>query len=275
MNTQPAQSPRRVARRLWRAYTAEVAKAVRRRYTYAGPVLLVAAVIGASLVKSEWSSGGNGYLFLSTATPLALDLLGLLLLLAYCAGLVSHELGTGSARLVLVRPLLRHEFIAAKILLGMTYAVLLTASTCVAAWAAARVRGLDMNGVIYGGEVIYTAQEMVWAYVVAAVLGLVPQFAAVTYAVMVSSLTRNAGTAVGSAIGFWLAADLVKHPLQLSSFLFSSYLESPWAVFMDLSNGFSSSWTPMAYWCTATSAVAAFAFVMVTVLVFNRRNLQA
>jgi hypothetical protein len=50
-------------------------------------------------------------------------LLGLIVLLMFSGSMMSSEFSRGTARLIAVRPVLRSEFVLAKILLGMTYAV--------------------------------------------------------------------------------------------------------------------------------------------------------
>ena len=75
--------------RIWRAFSCELMKATRLKSTYAGPVLVTIAVFGALLVQPVARDGISDYAFIAYATPMALNLLGLLLIVIYCAGLVS------------------------------------------------------------------------------------------------------------------------------------------------------------------------------------------
>jgi hypothetical protein len=260
--------------RIWRAYRVESAKAARRRFTYAGPVLVVLAVLCMPLARPLARNGASDYGFIAYVSPVALNLVGFLMLLMYCAGLVASELGSGALCLMLVRPLRRREFLFAKILLGMSYAVVLTAGVGAAAWLTAAALG-DLNGVAFGGEVIYTGIEMVRAYVLGAALALLPQFAAVAFAVMMSTLTRSSGAAIGSTVGVWLLLDLVKHPLRVAPFLFFSYLESPWSVFAAHCEGLNAAWFPHTAYAAATSLVSFVVFAGVSVAVLSRRNVHA
>ena len=261
-------------RRIWIGYRVELAKAVRQRFTYVGPVLVVAAVLLAILVHPVSRDQRSDYDFIAFATPMALNLLGLLLLLTFCAGQVSFELGSGSIRTLLVRPLLRHEFIAAKLLLGGTYALCLTLLTAGTSWGIAYALG-DVGGVEYGGEVLYTDAEMVTSYLIGVALALAPQAAVVAYATMMSTLTRSTGAAVGSAIGLWLLMDMGKHALGVAPFLFSSYVETPWQVFAGHCDGLESAWFPSAGYCLLTSGAACVVFVSTACFVLSRRNLTA
>ncbi len=261
-------------RRIWTAYTVELIKARRLWFTYIGPVLVVLAVLGAPLLRPIERDGVSDYGFIAYATPVALNLLGLVLLLTYCAGLISSELSGGSIRMVLVRPLRRCEFLAAKLLLGMTYAVVLTVLVGMTSWLLAFTFG-ELAGVSYGGEVIYTAGQMRNAYLLGMLLSLVPQFAAVAYALMLSTFTRNTGAAIGAAIGLWIVLDTLKHPLRISPYLFSTYLEVPWKVFSNYGEMLDASWLPAVKYGLATSVASFVLFAFIAGCTLSRRNLHA
>ncbi len=260
-------------RRIRAAYGFETAKAIRRKGAFVGPVLVVIAVVGMLLNHPVHQDGHSDYEFIAKAGPMVLGLLGWLFLVAYCAALVSSEVAGGTVRLVLVRPLLRHEFILAKLLHGMTYALILTLLAAATSWLVAASAG-ELTGVEFGGKMLYTSRQMAVAYVIAGTLALAPLFAAAAYGVMISVLSRNTGTAVASALGVWILVDLVKYPLGIAPFVFSTYVEAPWQVFANRCDGFADPWLPMAAWCLGTSAVSAAVFFAVSVLVFARRNLQ-
>jgi hypothetical protein len=260
--------------RLWNAYTVELTKAAHRKFTYAGPALAMLTALCMPLVHPMARDGVSDYSSIAYVTPMALNLLGFMLLLMYCAALVSSEIGNGSICLSLLRPLRRHEFILAKILLGMTYAVVLTASVTATAWLVAWALG-DLEGVAYGGEIVYTGGEMFTAYLFGALLALLPQWAAVAYAVMISSFTRSTGAAIGSAVGVWLMADVVKHPLHVTPFVFSSYLEIPWKVFIDRCDGLDASWFPDTAYLIAACVPSILVFALIAMIGLSRRDLRA
>lgn len=260
--------------RIWNAYRVEIMKAMHRKFTHLGPLLLLAATISMAAVFPIERDGAGDYAFIAYAAPLTLNLLGLVFLLIYCASLVSSELGQGTICSMLLRPLRRHEFIITKILLGMSYATLLTVEVSVAGWFLVVLLG-DLTGISFGGEAIHTHFEMVNAFAVGAVLSLLPQFGAVAFAVMISTMTRSTGTAAGAAVGIWLLIDLVKNPLQIAPFVFSSYVESPWRVFSDRCNGLPSQWSPDSWYLIITSLISILLFAAVAIFVMSRRNLQS
>ncbi|MBI5094065.1 MAG: ABC transporter permease subunit [Candidatus Hydrogenedentes bacterium] len=258
--------------RIWSAYAVEIAKAIRQRHVYLGPALVLFVVVCAPLQYSLGGEHSNGFGFVAYATSIV-NVLGLILILSYSASLVSSELSSGAIRNVMVRPLYRHEFLAAKLLLGMSYALLITLTTGAASWAIAKGFG-DVTAVSYGGEVIYTAYDMVRSYCLAVALALVPLSAGVAYAITVSCLTRSTAAAVTGSIGIWLVVDIVKHRLHISAFLFSSYLESPWQVFKDRCDGLDSAWFPMATHAMLASVGALLVFCAAAVAIFRRKDLH-
>lgn len=260
--------------RVVNAYLVECIKAMRSKSAYVGPVLVVVMAAFAPLMQPIREDGASAYGFIAFATPMALNLLGLLLILTYCAGLVSSETSNGTIRMILVRPLHRHEFLIAKLLHGMTYAALLTVLVALATWTIAALRG-KLDGVEYGGEMLYTSTHMIAMYGLGALVVLLPQFAAVSYALMLSTLVRSTGAAVGAAIGIWIVLDAIKYPLHVAPFLFSTYLESPWYVFTMNSEGIDASWTPELYYCLATSLGSIVVFTAIAIYALRRRNIQA
>ncbi len=259
--------------RVWNAYLAELTKARHRLLTFLGPILVVVAIAATMLAHPIAQDTGGNYGFVAYSVPMALNLLGLLVLLMYCATLVSSEVGRGSICATLVRPVLRHEFLAAKLLLGITYAVVLTGAASAAAWAAVLALG-HLDGVSFGGEVLYTNSEMVTSYLLGMLLGLLPQFAAAAYALMVSSLTRSTGAAVSTTVGVWLVADAVKYPLHLDKLLFSSYLEMPWRIFAERCDGLDPRWFPDAAYAIGASVAAFIVFAGAATFALARRNLH-
>lgn len=260
--------------RVLTAYRIELVKAMRWKFTYVGPLLLILLVLAAPL-HPVIGEDPNVYRFIAFATPAALNLVGIFLLLGFCAGLISSETGTGTIRLLLTRPLLRHEFMLSKLLMGFTYATSLTVLVALAAWSVAMLLG-TLSGIEYGGEMLYTSGQMARAYVLGLLLALLPQWAFVCYAVMISTLVRNTGAAVITAIGIWLVVDIVKYPLRMSQYLFSSYVEVPWDVFSDRCQGLDAQWDPsVIYWVLGTSLSAGLLFAAVSLIAIRRRNLYA
>lgn len=260
--------------RIWTAYTVEIWKAIRLRQTYAGLALVLLLVIGSALFHGIASDGRSDYSYIAYVTPVAVGLVGVLLLLIYSAGLVSQELGSGSIRMVLVRPLRRHEYLCAKLMMGYTYAVLLLAVTVLGSWGLAFALG-DLTGVNFGGELLFSPDQMLLSYILGTVLALAPLIAAASYGILISTLTRNPVSAALLAVSLWVAVDILKYPLGIDRFIFSSYIERPWQVFINRCDGIEMSWFPMTWQCLGVSSAYTVVFSALAMLVLHRRNFGA
>lgn len=221
--------------RILNAYIVELIKAARLPFTYIAPVLVVLAVIAAPLAYPVSRDQMSDYGFAAYAVQMSLNILGFLMVLLYCANLIASETASGTIRSVLLRPIYRREFFIAKALMGLSFATLISVFAGTAAWCMVFLIG-DLAGVYYGGEMIYTDGQMRLAYVQALALGLLPLYAGVSYALLISVLAKNTTTAVGTAIGLWVFTDTIKYPLNVAPYLFSSYLESPWTSFIHRAN---------------------------------------
>lgn len=257
--------------RVWTAYGIELAKALRSKGAYAGPLLLLLGALGALLARPISRDSVSDYAFVSFTTVTLLHGLGLFVTLIYCSGLVASEY-TGTLRVVMVRPLHRYEFLLAKLLHGMTYALALTVITAVAAWGLAWTFG-DLRDVGSGGEQAFSASQMRSAYLLGALASLPPQWAAVAFALLVSVCVRNALSAAVLTVGLWLLMDFAKYPLHLDGMLFSSYLETPWGVFEAHCDGLDAPWLAAIREGLLASLAGIGICFGAAALTFQRRNL--
>ena len=259
--------------RIWIAYRIELIKALHLRFVYIGPILVLGVVLCLPQLHPVARDGYSDYGFIARATSMTVSLLGLLLVMTFCAGLVSSEVSGGVIRSVLVRPIRRVEFLVAKYMLGVTYALLISISAAATSWAVVAVAG-DVAGVTYGGEVLFTNQEMLRDYMLGFLVHLLPLTATVAYAVMISTFSRNSGVAVGTAVAVWAAVDATKYPLGIAPFLFTTYFEFPWRIFTEQARGLEASWQPEIFYCAAASLGAAFLFTGTAAAMFNRRDMH-
>lgn len=258
--------------RVWLLYRIEIIKALRRRQAYMGPLLLVVVVLCSTLVHPMARDGVADYGFIAYVTPLSLGFLGYIMLLLFCSSLIAPELERGAVRGTLLRPVTREDFLTAKLLTGFSYAALLTATVALASWGAARLRG-DLLGVHIGGELVYTSGQMMWSYAGGTALSLLPQWAGASLAILFSTACRNTTTAIGLSLGTWIVADLVKYPLNIAPFLFTTYLEAPWQVFSYRCDALSYAWFPMAWQCALSSSAVIALSIVLSLAIFKRRNL--
>ena len=258
-------------RRVFTAFLAEWYKYSRLLLPYIGLITVVSMIAMSLLIHPIRRDNANDFAFIGTAVPGAMNLAGLVMTLVYCATLIASEVESGTIRLVLTRPIQRHEFYLAKLLNGMTYATILSLAAIGAAWMVAIVLG-DLNGVAFGDELIHAPDEMYGAMALAFALNLMPQFAAVSYALFISTVTRQPAAAIGVAVVGWLIVDFVKSPFGIASGVFTTYLDQAWIVFQDRANGLDSPFFPAAAQNMIVSLSWFAVFSLAGIFVFGRRS---
>ena len=262
-----------MTRRIWNAFRVEWSKALRNRLSYAGP-LLILITVAAAAASPLFRGTPYSYAFVGYATSAALNHLGFVVLLAFSATLVASDRSHGTLRLLLVRPIQRHELLLAKFLMATAYAALLVIVTALAAWSVPMAMG-ELLGVSYGGELIYADNAMRTAYGLGMLLALLPLLAAAACGLCISVFARNNATAVLVALGGWLTLEVIKHPLGIAPLVMTTYLEVPWRVFASHADGVPATWMPMAATCAAVSIGTMVIALAVAIAVFRRKNLAS
>jgi hypothetical protein len=148
---------------------------------------------------------------------------------------------------------------------------LLTFVSVLTAWICAAVFG-ELTGVAFGDELIFTTAEVYAALALAALLNLAPHFATVSYGLFISTVTRRPAAAIGLAAGIWLLLDYVKHPIGISPFLFTTYLDQAWIVFQDRCNALDTPFFPEAVYGLLICLAWFLVFALASIFVFGRRS---
>ena len=106
--------------RILSAYSIELAKAIRLRSTFLGPITIIIIILLTPFAYPLQKDTDSDYDFLAYVLPLAINVFGHFMVLIYSATLISTELSGGSIRMILTRPLRRREYLIAKLLHGLT-----------------------------------------------------------------------------------------------------------------------------------------------------------
>ena len=260
--------------RILNAFRIELAKAIRLRTTFLGPITIIIIILLTPFAYPLQQDSDSDYDFLAYVLPLSINVFGHFMVLIYSATLISTELSSGSIRMILTRPLRRREYLIAKLLHGLAYTLALNGIALLTAIGLVQLLG-NLSGIYFGDELIYTDTEMIRTLFVTMLLTFLPQCASVSFALFMSTATKNPAAAVGGTVGFWIALETLKHPLDAQRYLFSTYAESPWTVFNDRCNGFESSFLPEAWWGIGISLAYIVVFGALTLYIMGRRNLVA
>jgi len=258
-------------RRIVAAYYVEVLKQSRHVLPWIGLAAVVGVVLSTFFVYPIARDGTTDFSFLAVSVPTAFNLVGFLMVLIFSTSLIASETESGAIRLVLVRPIGRGEYLAAKLLIACSYSLLLSVSSLATAWSLGAIFG-ELTGVVYGDELLYTSTDLYVSLLFTVLLDMPPQFACAAFGLFVSTWIRRTSTAVVLAVGVWLVVDYVKYPLGLEWAIFSTYLESHWLVFQDRCSGLVSSFYPGLLWSTGVSTLWFGASFGAAYGVFARRN---
>lgn len=260
--------------RILNAFRIELSKAIRLRTTLLGPIMIVIIILLTPFAYPLQKDSDSDYDFLAYVLPLAINVFGHFMVLIYSATLISTELSNGSIRMILTRPLRRREYLIAKLLHGLAYALLLNVIAIGTGFGLVQLLG-NLSGIYFGDELIYSNGEMLTTLAITVLLTLLPQCASVSFALFMSTATQNPAAAVGGSVGIWIALETLKHPLNAQRYLFSTYAESPWTVFNDHCHGFEAAFTPGAYWGIGVPLLYITLFSALTLFIMGRRNLVA
>jgi len=205
-------------------YRNELAKHFRQRFLYVALILIgLIAVIwtrNADLIAPV--SGINGH------TALVLGIIGVtsliaLLSLIFSAMLVAGETSGGTFRMILPRPITRAEFLSAKILMGVTFSVLLIVFYIFVSLVSS-IGIYSFGPIIEDQEVVMTTGVIAGQLALALLFTLLPLMAAVSYGIFMSVLSRSLATAIGASIGILLALDIIKHIFRVGDFMIKPYI---------------------------------------------------
>lgn len=236
------------------AFQVECLKQARLSVLLAGPLFMAVAVLAVSLRYPMDASTSIRHQYLADSLPLVINLLGFALMLLFASNQIAGERAQGTLRQLLLRPIGRLEWLAAKYLTTLAYGLWLISVTTLVAVARAALGG-PLSGIAFGGEVLFTESDMVVSLLLGLLLGFLPAAAGAAVALAASTYARTTASAMGIVLGGWLALDVVKYPLGIDRYVVTTYLDSGWRVFASRCEGYDLSWSPHAEWAVGVSAV--------------------
>jgi ABC-type transport system involved in multi-copper enzyme maturation permease subunit len=253
----------------------EIAKTIRSRFSYFGPIAAVLVCVLTFVASQKHAAMGNpnawGYVALSM--QLAFTDIGIIFIVVFTSLLLAEEIHSGTARVVLSAPVYRWEFYSAKVAVGLLYMLLLFA-ICLLASAGFAAVHYDFGGIRDVIGLVYGWREVAVNLLLACVLSCISLAALVMCGVLVSVVVGKPGPAVGIAVGAVYFIDLTKHSLGLNSFVFTRYIEYPWVVFNNVAQGVGYQWTPEVWKMLGLTSVYIVVPFLIGLFIFTRRDLN-
>lgn len=253
----------------------ELAKALRRKLTWLG-IAAAAAVcvlfylaarhLGAREMFSGWS-------FVQYAVQTSIANVGLFFVAIFSAALIAEERGSGTIRIVLSGPLRRWEFFAAKAGMGLLYAtaLMLVALGCAIGLALLRTSFGDVTD---DAGVVYPFRQVLANFLLAAALDWLTLWPVVFYGLFISAIARNAGHAIGTAIGVLVLLETAKSVLGFKPYVFTTYVGSSWGIFQQVAQGLDYMWQPEIWKILLVPIVYSVVFLAAGLVVLVRKDLN-
>jgi ABC-type transport system involved in multi-copper enzyme maturation permease subunit len=256
----------------------EIYKLMKQKFTYFSIICVIGIIvlwgIGANYFFPEGTNPGSGYLFLLLSTQTSISFVGVILILIFCSMLISAETSTGTLQMILINPISRLEFFIGKAIAGMIFSFILFISTILTA--------LIIGGIHFGygdyveGEItLFTKGEIFLNIFYCFSLLLIPLFAFCCYGLLISVFTSNVGSAIGFSVGSILFLDVIREKLNLSRFLFQSYIETPFEIVKNVTEGFDINWKPDIFSCIGVPAIWIIFCLCIGFLFLSRKDYKS
>jgi len=229
--------------------------------------------IGANYLFLERSEIGSGYLFFLISSRTVINMFGVILILIFSALLISSEVSSKTIQSVLVNPISRFEFYVSKIIIGMVFSVLIVATILLVSFIIAKIN-FTFGDYVENGITIYTQNEIFMNLSLCFLLLLLPIFAICIFGLLISTLTKNIGLAIGVSIGSIIIFDILKERIDISHFLFQSYIENSFELAQNLIDGFKINWIPNVINCIAVPGIWMILMFVTGYFIFSRTNFK-
>lgn len=253
----------------------DVSRALRTRVPYFGiaAVSLVCVIIFIFTSSLRNSQAVNAWGFLGFSLQGAFADVGIVFIIIFSTLLISEETGSGTIRMILSSPVLRYEFYISKALTGILYMIAMSGTTLLVSYILATLH-FDFAAVEDAAGLVYTSRQVLINFVFAFFLSWVPLTALVSYGLFLSTCIQKPGSAVGISIGILIFVETLKHFVNISEYVCTTYIGTPWVIFHEVAQGVNYQWFPDIWKTLGVSVV----YIVVTffggLLIFSRRDLN-
>ena len=220
------------------------------------------------------SQPGTGYNFLLSSNQTTMSFLGIIFIMIFSSLLVSAETASGTLQTNLVNPISRLEFLSAKLAIGWLFSLFLILSMALPALAIGGYK-FGYGHYVEEGLILFTRQQIFAGILINYLVLSVVLLAYVSYCLLISVLTSNPGYAIGLCVGSVLLMDFVRGRLNISPFLFQSYVETPFELAKSMTEGFRTAWKPGIIASLGASLAWTAACFVVAILIFVRKDYKS
>jgi len=253
----------------------EIYKMIHQKFIYLSIIFLIFVVvisgIGIEYLLPESSNVSSGYLFVLISSRTAISMIGIILILIFSSMLISYETSSGTLQMMLINPVSRLEFFLAKLITAMIFSILLLITIILTAFLVGKIT-LGYGDYTERGIVLFTQWQIVSNLLYCYLILLFPIFCLCSYGILISILISDVGFSIGLSVGSIIFLDIVKERLNLTPFLFQSYIETPFELAQDIVEGFGIDWTPKIFYCLGISGAWSVVFLFIAYLIFSKKD---
>lgn len=264
-------------KRILRQSHNEFYKLIHQKFTYFSVIsiilLIVLSGIGANYLFIEHSEIGSGYMFLLVSSRAVFNMFGVILILIFSSLLISSESSLGTIQAMLVNPISRLEFYFSKLIVGMFFGIIILGTILFTSFIIAKIN-FTFGDYIENGITIFTQNEIFLNLSICFLLLLIPIFSICSFGLLISTLTKNIGLAIGLSIGCIIIFDILKERLNISHFLFQSYIDDPYELAQNLIEGFKINWFPTIFSCIGIPGIWMILMFVTGYLIFSKTNFK-
>lgn len=260
---------------LWSLFRNEIIKAVRRKLPYFGlfGVALICILVSVVVDQFDQNNETNGWGYVTLSMQLVFADIGLIFVIIFSALLMSEETRSGTIRALLASPHPRWRFYYAKTLTGLLYMVVLSVLTLVLSIGLAKLE-FGFGAVADDFGEVYSRTQVLGNFLFATVLSWIPLAAMVCYGLLISTLVRSPGAAVGAAIGTVYIIDFTKHLVGLDPYIFTRYITYPWQVMHQVAQGVDYQWQPGIWKMLGLCCANGMGLYLIGLILFTRQDLN-
>lgn len=217
---------------------------------------------------------GAGYLFLLISSETALNFLGVLLILIFSSGLISSESSSGTLQMMITNPVSRLEFFLSKTIAAMIFSLILLSSILITSLIFGAIH-FGYGDYVEEGLILFKRGQIFLEILYCFLIMLFPLIAFCCYGLLISVVTNNVAYGIGFSIGSIIFLDIIREKMNLSRFLFQSYIETPFNIVKSITEGFEVVWKPEAFYCFGVPLIWAIGCFSIGFVIFSKKHYKS
>ncbi len=174
-----------------------------------------------------------------------------LMLLIVSINLVAEEFSERTIKNILTRPVLRTQFLLAKILTMIFLVVIFVGALYVVGFFSGAGFG-SFGNLEERGYILVKGHTIFLNLLLAFFCSLVTLSVVGVFGIFMSILMPRPGIAIGVCVGSYFALNVAAQFDRVSKFIFTYYTSYPINTVKEISFGLAASWTPKIFWCLGT-----------------------